>query len=269
MRARSAHNRNSVCVVVSSCDAYQDAWSPFVALFDRYWPDCPWPVYFLTNDEVIDHPRVHTFAVGEDLGWASNLKTFLDRVRPDSIIYLQEDYFLQNRVDTRRLASVVDYARSSGVGFVRLAGSPDPDRAHPNPFGLGELSRSLKFRVSLQAAWWDVQVLRTLLVDGETGWDMEVRGTLRALKLSEPFLAVDHTEPLIDYFYDTAILKGRWMPGALRLCRREGIPVDTSRRATHPELLLLLKRIRKSGPVSSVRNFFRGLTGKSHIRKAG
>ena len=36
-------------VVVSSCDAYSDAWKPFFKLFFKYWSDCPFPIYLVTN----------------------------------------------------------------------------------------------------------------------------------------------------------------------------------------------------------------------------
>ncbi len=252
------------CVLISSCDSYSDAWSPFFTLFDRYWPDCDWPVFLLSNFETWPSDRIHPLAIGEDHSWSTNLRIALEELQPRSIIYLQEDYFLQNPVDMQRLSELNDFALENGVGYVRLAGSPDPDLAFENPFGLGELSRETKFRCSLQGAWWDTDVLLKLLVDDETGWDMEMKGTERAKALPQPFLGVNSDAPLVDYIFETAILKGRWMPQALRLCRQEGIELDLSRRPVQPQLPLLLKRFRKSRPVSSVKGFFR-----SFGRKAG
>ncbi|MHC4875100.1 MAG: hypothetical protein ACYTGL_01300 [Planctomycetota bacterium] len=254
---QTAASSEDVIVVVSSCDAYSDAWPPFVELFDRYWPDCPWPVSWIGNEQTIEHPRIQPFPVGEDRGWASNLLALLDERQPQSIIYLQEDYYLQTPVDSKLLQSVVDFGRQSGVGFIRLAGTPEPDLPFENPFGLQELSRGLKFRCSLQAAWWDTAVLRELLVPGENGWQMEIDGSRRSDALPQPFLATPSDRPLLDYFRETAILKGKWMPGALALCRREGIRVDTGHRPVHPRLPLLLKKLRKSRFVSSVRELFR------------
>lgn len=250
------HEHNCI-IVVSSCDAYSDAWSPFLQLFDRYWPNCPWQTWWISNRLKVEHPRVRTFPVGDDKGWASNLLKLLDDQRPDSIIYLQEDYFLQTPVDSSRLQDVITFARSTDVGYIRLTGSPDPDLTHENTFGLGELSRGLKFRCSLQAAWWDAATLRKLLVPGENGWQMEMAGSLRSAELPETFLGVYHDQPLIDYYYDTGILKGKWMPGALDLLRREGIRVDTSHRPVHARFPLFLKKVRKSRAVTAVRDLFR------------
>jgi len=37
------------CVLIASCDAYSDAWAPFFALMKKYWPDCPYPIYLISN----------------------------------------------------------------------------------------------------------------------------------------------------------------------------------------------------------------------------
>ncbi len=245
-------------IIVPSCDAYSDAWTPFFQLLFRYWPDCPYPIHLVSINETFDDPRVHNTSLGKDRGWASNLRHVLDELNCQSIIYLQEDYFLKSPMDTARLESVISYAQEIGAGYVRLAGAPNPDLPHENPFGLGEISRHAEYRCSLQAAWWSAETLLKLLVDGETGWDMELIGSGRSAELSEPFLATPVGSPLIDYYADTGILKGKWLPGAIRFCRREGIEVDTSRRGTHAEWPLLLKRLRKTPPVSTVRSWLKG-----------
>ncbi|MCA9110683.1 MAG: hypothetical protein KDA52_12090 [Planctomycetaceae bacterium] len=245
-------------IIIPSCDAYSDAWGPFFQLLYRYWPDCPYPLHLVSINETYEDPRVHNISLREDRGWASNLRRVIDELKCQSIVYLQEDYFLQSRVDTKRLESVIRHAQQIGAGYVRLAGAPNPDLSHDNPFGLGEISRHARYRCSLQAAWWNGDTLRKLLVDGETGWDMELMGSQRSAELPEPFLATYFGSPLVDYSPDTGILKGKWVPGVLRFCRREGIEVDTSRRGTHAEWPLLLKRIRRSPKISAVRSWLKG-----------
>ncbi|MCA9077820.1 MAG: hypothetical protein KDA93_22525 [Planctomycetaceae bacterium] len=244
-------------IIIPSCDAYSDAWSPFFQLLFRYWPGCPYPIHLVSTNETYEDPRVHNISLTEDLGWASNLRRVIEDLGCKSIVYMQEDYFLQSPMNTTRLESVIQYGRQIGAGYIRLAGAPNPDLPHDNPFGLGEISRGADYRCSLQAAWWNAETLLKLLVDGETGWDMELRGSGRSSAMSEPFLATYVGSPLIDYYADTGILKGKWLPGALRFCRREGIDVDTSRRGTHAELPLLMKRLRKSPPITAARSLFK------------
>lgn len=247
----------STALVVSSCDAYSDAWAPFFALLRRYWPDCPFPVFLISNEQSCADPDVTTITVGEDRGWASNLLTALPHIAGRRILYFQEDYFLQRPVDTGRIQRLIQFADDVDAGYIRLSGAPDPDQPHANPFGLGRLSPGLKFRVSLQAALWDRNTLTDLLVPGETGWQMELDGSRRSADLPQPFFGTPMTAPLLDYYFFTGILKGKWVPGALRLCRREGIDVDLSRRGVHSEWPFVVKRVRNLKLMRSARTLLR------------
>ncbi len=51
-------------VLVMSCGAYRDLWTPFFTLFWRYWPDCPFEVYLGTDCETFDDRQVTMLAVG-------------------------------------------------------------------------------------------------------------------------------------------------------------------------------------------------------------
>ena len=38
---------NDCTVLVTSCDAYRDVEAPFLKLFRKYWPDCPFDLMLL------------------------------------------------------------------------------------------------------------------------------------------------------------------------------------------------------------------------------
>lgn len=254
---------SDTCVLIASCDAYSDAWPPFFALMQRYWPDCPFPVYFISNHQDPGVPGVHSILLKEDRQWAGNMLKALDQISHQRILYLQEDYFLQRRVDNQTIQRVLEFASETGAGFIRLAGWPDPEICQDNDLGLGLLAPQQKFRVSLQAGLWQRSTLEKLLFDGESGWEVEIRGSERSQRFSEPFFAVSHLRPIIDYYVFTAILKGKWVPGALRLCRREGIEVDTSRRGTHGEWPFLVRGFRNMTMMVAARKWWKRIRGKA------
>ncbi len=251
------------CLLISSCDAYSDAWSPFFTLFSRYWPDCPFPVYLISNNQTVDIEGVSSIALGQDQKWASNMLQALDVLPHEQILYFQEDYFLQRPVNNDKIRDLMMFVKQSGAGYVRLTGIPDPDVRHENSLGLGLLSPDLKFRVSLQASLWQRQTLLNLIIPGESGWDMEIKGTARARGMTEPFFGVYRKNPIIDYYEPTGILKGKWVPGALRLCRREGIEVETSGREVHGEWPFIVKAIRNTPVIKACRTWFKRMRGRA------
>ena len=85
--------QGSVAILVSSCDAFFDAWRPFDAFLQKFWGDCPLPVFLLTNWLEFRSPRIRSIAVGPDRGWSSNLWRALEEIAQPYVFYLQEDYF--------------------------------------------------------------------------------------------------------------------------------------------------------------------------------
>jgi hypothetical protein len=223
-----------LAVVVSSCDSFRDAWAPFFYFFAKRWPDCPYPVYLITNHGTYRDPLVRCLPVGRDRGWADNLSLALDRIETPHILYLQEDYFLTRPVHTEHLREDIAFMQRHRAAYLGLYPIPTPEEpvfdSHPR---IGRLAAEAAMRVSLQAAVWDVTALRALLRPGETGWDMERLGSDRSR--DRLFLRMNsfETAPL-DYFF-TAIKRGAWEPGAVEMCRQENIVLDLRFRPVRPE----------------------------------
>jgi hypothetical protein len=183
-------NAPSAVVLVSSCDAYEDVWHPFFTLFFRYWPDCLFPVYLIANHMSYPDDRVTTILVGEDRGWATNIRQALSRLPCPYVIYMQEDYLLTKPVDTKQILNLLSYMQLRNAGCLRLFPCPGPDLPVPDNKEVGIIVQTAEYRVSLQAAVWDKKVLEYLLVDGETAWHMEILGTQRSRALDVLFLSV-------------------------------------------------------------------------------
>jgi hypothetical protein len=219
-----------VAVLVASCDAYSDLWTPFFTLFRRYWPDCPYPVYLGSNSQEYPEPSVRSILVGPDVDWSTGFGAMLERVEEPYVLVLLEDYLLSAPVDTARIERLVGYMQRRGAACMRLMPVPGPPASLPDFPDAGELSRGTAYRLSLQAAVWRREDLLSLVRPGESPWQLELEGTKRTEGLSAPFLSVvrDSRRPLP--YVCTAVVKGAWIREAVRLCRREGIAVDLTRR---------------------------------------
>src|SRR5262245_33091431 len=110
--------KESVAIIVSSCDAFFDAWPPFNTFFKRFWSGCPFEIFLITNELQIRSSHLHTLAVGPDRGWSDNLLTALGRVQHPYVFYMQEDYFLTGPVHSEQLAN--DFAEMIESGASSL-----------------------------------------------------------------------------------------------------------------------------------------------------
>src|SRR5690606_11722950 len=94
----------------------------FFILFKRYWPDCPYKIYFCSDTGT--YPGVENIEIGKDLGWASNCKFALDKITESRIILFQEDFLLCAPADTERVRKLAEHAHTYDVGCLRLSPVP-------------------------------------------------------------------------------------------------------------------------------------------------
>ena len=217
-------------VLVSSSDAYSDLWTPFFTLFWRNWPDCPYPVFLGTNREHFEHPRVRILNAGLDESWSKNLRSFLSRIDSEYVLFLLEDFFFVKRVSTASISEQLNALRSLNGTMLRLFPNPPPHQPVSGYAGIGSVHRLAPFRVSAQAALWKRTDLLALLVDGESPWEFERKGTLRSQNSAGGFYCT--YKPVLPYIH--TVEQGRWFRSAARRFEREDIGCNFDARGVIP-----------------------------------
>jgi len=144
------------------------------------------------------------------------------------------------------------YMEKKKSGCLRLYPCPGPDLPCPDNQEVGAISKGSDYRLSLQTAIWDKNILNTLLRNGESAWELEIKGTKRTNELDVPFLCVKNNPP-INYFC-TAVVKGKWVKEAVELCKNEGIKIDLKIRPMQTPFDLFIRSETVSNLIGMVRN---------------
>jgi hypothetical protein len=226
---------SSVAVVVSSCDSFFDVWRPFVFFFRKYWPDCPFPVFLIVNRLRIRSAIVQPITVGPDRDWASNMITALESIPQPYILYFQEDYFLNGRVNSEQLAEDFAYAFQHDVASFcfQARGELEPN-FQPLNDRFGVVPQDSDGRTRLQVTLWKKAVLQAALRPGETAWNMEARASERTRDLL--ILSYLHRRNRPIPYLMSAIVRGLWTPDALALCREAGLKIEPRFRSRHSDV---------------------------------
>jgi len=210
-------------VLVMTCKKFEQLWDPFFILFDKYWGECPYEIILGTDSGSYD--GVKTIEVGSDLGWASNCKRILEGIPQDNVILFMDDYLLREKVDNDRMVDLVDYMDENDVGCLRTCPCPGPTSEWTHNDRLGILQAEDPYRLSLQTAIWKKETLLDLLVEGESPWETEIKGTKRAKTYTKkPFLSVKRGDSPLSY--EIAVIKGEWRQVGMDILKEEGIPTD-------------------------------------------
>ena len=228
---------NKTAILITSCDAFEDCWTPYAHGLHKYWPDCPFPVFLITNEKTFSDPSITSLRIRPDRGWAKNLRQAMDAVDADILLYTHEDFWLAAPVDTAEILDFVGHVAAGRADYIRLYPAPGPDRPFAADPRLGVLADNAPYRTSLQTALWKKSVLQALLQDDESCWGFELDGTPRSRRYGERFLCVQpkkavpgRNSPIGLHYVCTAINKGRWATEAVEYARREGLDIDFTSR---------------------------------------
>jgi hypothetical protein len=232
--------QGKLAILVPSCDKYADLWRPFFTLFWKFWPDCPYPVYLISNTSVFEDSRVQTVPVGRDVSWSDNLAKALCRINYDYVFLFIDDLFLVDYVDNEKVNRVLDWAINSQVKYIRLNSSQKPDRPCNDIAGI--VSPGTIYRTSTVVSAWEKQMLLTLLKPGENAWDFEIKGTVRSDEFDGFYSTWVNCFPVIN-----GVIKGKWLPFAAKKIESLGANIDLSCRPVMTkteEAMFLWKRCR-------------------------
>jgi hypothetical protein len=226
---------SSVAIIVSSCDAFFDAWRPFVFFFRKYWSDCPFPIFLIVNRLRVGSNFLQPIPVGPDRDWASNMQVALAQISQPYVLYLQEDYFLNGAVKREQLAADFAYAFDRGAASFCFYGRSKLEHDFvPLNDRFGIVPRDSDGRTRLQVTLWRKDVLESTLRPGESAWNMEARASERTRDLLS--LSYMGREQVPIPYLMSAISRRLWTPQAISLCRNEHLRIQPRFRLEHSDI---------------------------------
>jgi hypothetical protein len=95
-----SHPAPSCALVILSCDRYRDLWEPCLALYRRYWPDCPYPMFLVSETVGIDDERVCSLRTGSGLAWSDGVRIAIGALDHEQVLLVLEDFLLTGPVST-------------------------------------------------------------------------------------------------------------------------------------------------------------------------
>ena len=230
-------------IAVISCWKYRDAWKPFFALLEKFWPDHPETLlltdYYDSLPELPASIRVFSGSPSPLWTWCQTLQYFAQVVvakRHDGpLLVMQEDFFLTAPVNTYIVERGLTEMKRHNASSVRLYPVPGADLDYGDPY-FGKCSQTAPYRISCQATIWRPSFLaRIATVAGDSAMHFEVVGNRYAEELDDTVLAFKRealppNEWPLQYLC-SGISAGRWNPDSKRLFESHGIEADYSLRA--------------------------------------
>jgi hypothetical protein len=231
----------NIDVLVVSCDSYSDVWDAFFNAFFNAWKDCPLDIYLLTNQKSFSHLNVKTVKIGLDLSWSDNVLNGLEKLKNDYVLLMIEDLILKEKISMTYFNQLLRWIKDNKPNYLRLCNSHPPK--HFDTL-VGSIPDKTPYKTSTMPCVWRIDTLKKILKSGESAWDFEIKGSLRAYQYGK-FFAVHKT--FINYH--NSIIKGKWRRTVLNDGFGHSVDIQSLSRpimSTLEESMYALRKIRSS-----------------------
>jgi hypothetical protein len=161
----------NVSIVVLSCDIYSVFWDWFFACKKRYWKDCRYPTYLVTETKTCKYCQ--TIKINSPI-WTKRFREALKQINSDYVIVMLEDYFIRQPVNQQRL-HVLEMLSGLLVDVAVFNFEKDFRPSEPTSFEMWNKQKNNQIYLnSTQPSWWNREKLIERLKDDQNPWEWEL-----------------------------------------------------------------------------------------------
>ena len=193
-------------VIVLTCDKYLDALRPFSFLFNKYWgADQPVLVAGFTPPQFDLPSNFHFHSIGDMRDypvsrWSDGLIALLHQIPDEVFTLMLEDYWITRPVYrqavtmleawmhqfkyTARMDLTGDRKHNGMASFYGACGHLNLVWSNPDS----------QYHMSMMTGIWRKDHLRSVLIPGETPWEVELQGTPRLGRMRDKVIVLGTEE---------------------------------------------------------------------------
>ena len=226
---------NKMGIVVMTSDKYKDVWVPFYRFMEKYWADCHYPIYHISENKVPSTSfKINHIQSSPAQSWTMILSEALKSVEEDYILLLLSDYFLVKHVDSNKIQKYLNVLKFENAAFIRIFPCPGPHFPYKNYSDIGLIKKNTPYSISTQATIWNKKDLKNFITKFQNDSELEIVGSVRSSELDKNLLSVNVISSSIrleeqNYAFTylcTAVIQGKWNREAVKLCKREDIDLN-------------------------------------------
>lgn len=218
-----------VAIMITSCDAYQDCWEPIIYSLDKYWPDCEYPRYIVTNYKDAKLPNTTIVKVGDDhRSWCNLARMGMDAIPEEYVIYFQDDYWLNQRVNNEAIKRHVKYFEEKQLDFLKIYDDMPRDNYRIDNSDYCENRPNIRYSINTAIAIWRKSTISKLMVQDWSGWEFErkvipyIHEKCIEIK-SQTLHSSVVKEKGINTIEENAIVRGVWTQSAVAFLKENGM----------------------------------------------
>lgn len=205
--------KNRLSIFIDSFDGNSDIWPSFFTVFNRFWPNCSYPRYLVSNYKDCNEKGITVIKTEEDKKWIPCTLRAIKKIETKYIFFLLEDYFFSKTINEEDIEEILDYMDEHDIYFYRMSYRSDLDKSKIRQ----PIKADPPYVINLQPVIWKRNIFEKYLSElSEKGvsspWDFERH-------FIEFYQSHNDSDFVPGVMYDTrdlmgyknAIIQGKWV----------------------------------------------------------
>ena len=190
-------------ITVFGCKKYEDVAHVFVKEM-VYWNKNLLSNCIFFTDSYIENLNINQIVFNEDVSWSMRVAKSLKEIDDDYIMFLLDDYIIQEKLYMHHVELIVNNAKNFGIKYCRLIDTPSD-----SSFGNMRPIKVNNYGINLQPAIWDRKFFISLLENIDSNpWITEI-SLHNFFEIKSNVYKNAFGYKFIDYYLN-AVLKGKW-----------------------------------------------------------
>ena len=238
---------HNVALFIDSFDGNSDVWKAFFSVYEKYWGDCCFQRYLISNEKEYKTNNLTVIKTGKEKNWFVMTIEGLEHIPEKYVFFVLEDQLIGKRIDNEVISEIVSRMEREKIFYYRMTCS----NRFEKDSSFIQIPENTPYPISLQPAIWEreylLQLLKELYADGnKTPWDFE-RHFIEKYRggSSKNYIQGVRYDSRNIMNYKNILIQGKWDPRVIRFYKRQGIIINTGERpfmAINEVLLDGLKR---------------------------
>lgn len=224
---------NRLSILVLTCDAYSDLWDDFFNLKEKYWEDCPFKTYLITESKHYERKGVSVMHMGKKLNWSGRLREALKKIDTPLVLPILDDYFIYKPIDNTIILEDVEFCINHEVSFLTLERKnviQNPNRKYYDKYVI--IPEHEKYPIDTASAIWNKEYfLKKLGEEDYSAWQFEVNmcNEAKTEKGIEGLLLCDERKP-INITEVPIVIQGKFYPLGVKFFKDLDYTINVSKR---------------------------------------
>jgi hypothetical protein len=214
----------NIAILISTYDGAADLWQPLEEAYKRNWDDCNFPIFLTSNHKSFDSDLFIPLQIGEEKSWSDNILKSLEKIKSKYVLLTFDDLFLSKRVDNDYIMRQCQWAVKNNINYLQFTKSIGKKQGFNSD--ILKKNVSTEYRNATVFSLWNVESLKSLLVDTENAWEFETKGNERSQNL-EHFYATKKE----GFSYLNGVVKGKWNPKVKSALIKDGYNISPERKS--------------------------------------